>query len=379
MELEKDLGVNRAKRTDMAPLTWDRNTPQPGTLDLDTPDGTEQTPMFETADLDGFGEDTEGERTVITAATPYDLRPKFTGRAAALQQLTQLTDKAFAEKQIEFAVVIGEPGMGKSRIINEAIARAKTKIPNVHVLQGVADENAHAYGPIARAMTVRFGLQPGEDPAESRDKIQAAVAEVVQASRVTEIAHLIAHLLRVPFDDSPVTTPLLDSPQRLEARLFMALKRLLTAEAERRPVIIVVENLELCGGDTINFLQYLAAGMSDQRVAILGTATPALWERHAAFGEGEVAPAKIELGALSAAESEQLLRELCKQLADVPPRLATHVRSLGGSPRAIHELVRLLLESDVIVREGMMWRLDAAKMAAMPLPKTYEELGAARL
>ena len=51
----------------------------------------------------------------------------------------------------------------------------------------------------------------------------------------------------------------------------MALKRFLTAETERRPVVIVVENLELCGSDTINFLQYLAAGMRDHRVAILGT------------------------------------------------------------------------------------------------------------
>src|SRR5690606_1482611 len=149
-------------------------------------------------------------------------------------------------REIGFAVVIGEPGMGKSRILGEVIAKAKQQHPNLHVLQGVADENAHAYGPIARALTVRFGLQPGEDPAESRDKIQAGVAEVVQPSRVTEIAHLIAHLLRVPFDDSPVGTPLLDSPQRLEARLFMALKRLWTAEAETKPVAIIVENLELC-------------------------------------------------------------------------------------------------------------------------------------
>ncbi|NVB81368.1 MAG: tetratricopeptide repeat protein [Kofleriaceae bacterium] len=361
----------------MAPLTWDRHTPAPPPDSI----GTEPSPTFEPSDLglgDSFGEG-EGERTVITAATPYDLRPKFTGRAAAIQQLQDLTDKAWKEKSIAFAVVLGEPGMGKSRILGEVIARAKTMHPGIHVLQGVADENAHAYGPIARALTVRFGLQPGEDPAESRDKIQAGVADVVQPSRVTEIAHLIAHLLRVPFDDSPVTTPLLDSPQRLEARLFMALKRLLSAEAERNPVVLVVENLELCGTDTINFLQYLAAGMRDQQVAILGTATSELWKRHAAFGDGEVAPTKIELGALTPAESEQLLRELCKQLSDVPARLVGHVKNLGGSPRAIHELVRLLLESDVIAREGYLWRLDAEKLAAMTLPKTYEELVAARM
>jgi tetratricopeptide (TPR) repeat protein len=380
MESTKDVGANGAERTVMAPLTWDQNTPLPAnTLDIEAPDGTERMPLIESSELGESFPESEGERTVITAATPYDLRPKFTGRDAALAQLQALIDKALTESQIAFAVVVGEPGMGKSRIVGEVVARTKSKFPDVHVLQGVADENAHAYGPIARALTVRFGLTPGEDPAESRDKIQAAVADVVQASRVPEIAHLIAHLLRVPFDDSPVTTPLLESPQRLEARLFMALKRLWTAEAERRPVMIVVENLELCGNDTINFLQYLAAGMTDQRVAILGTATSSLWERHGAFGDGEVALQKVELAALTPNESEQLLRELCRQLPDVPAKLVTHVRSLGGSPRAIHELVRLLLESDVIAREGMMWRLEAGKLAAFALPKTYEELVAARL
>ncbi len=364
----------------MAPLTWDTQTPAPGTqMATDNPEGTEKTPSFEPTELgEGFGE-REEERTVITTVAPYDLRPKFTGRADAIKLLETLTDKAFASREIAFAVVVGEPGMGKSRIVAELIARARTQHPNVFVLQGIADENAHAYGPIARALTVLFGLVPGEDAAESRDKIQKSVAEAVQASRVTEIAHLIAHLLRVPFDDSPVTTPLLDSPQRLEARLFMALKRFLTAQADTKPVVIVVENLELCGTDTINFLQYLAAGLRDQPVAIVGTATSALWTKHAGFGEGEVAPTKIELAPLTPAESEQLLRELCKQLSDVPAKLVDHVKTLGGSPRAIHELVRLLLESDVIAREGYLWRLDAEKMAAFALPGSYEELVAARL
>jgi tetratricopeptide (TPR) repeat protein len=360
----------------MAPLTWDRHTPAPNRDQLaDTLSGTEPTPTFEPSE---FGEG-EGERTVITTASPYDLKSKFTGRTASIRQIEELTAKAFDQRQLAFCVVVGEPGMGKSRIVHELVARTKSMHPNLLVAAGVADENAHAYGPVARALTVRFGLLPGEDPAESRDKIQAVVSEIVPAQRVAEIAHLVAHLLRVPFDDSPVVTPLLDSPQRLEARLFMALKRMLTAECEKRPVVLVVENLELCGNDTINFLQYLAAGMRDQRIAILATATKAVHEKHPAFGDGEVAPTMIELGPLSASECEQLLKELCKQLPDVPKKLVEHARSMGGSPRAIHELVRLLLESDVIVREGMMWRVDGDKLASFDLPKTYEHLVAARM
>jgi len=360
----------------VAPLTWDQSAPTP-TLDLPMvePGGTEPTETFDASD---FGEG-EGERTTITTAS-FELRSRLAGRVATIRSLQERVERAFDKAgELEFVLLVGEAGMGKSRLVSELIARTRTGYPSVLALSGVADENSHAYGPIARALTARFGLDPGEDPAESRDKIEKQVAEIVPGQRATEIVHLIAHLLRVPFDDSPVVAPLVDSPQRHEARLFMALKRLLTAEAERRPVLVVVENLELCQSDTINFLQYLAAGMRDQRLAIVCTATHALAERHASFGDGEVAPARIELGPLTPAESEELLRELCRPLPELPLALITHVRALGGSPRAIHETVRLLLESDAIVREGVMWRIDLPRLGAMTLPKSYEELVAARV
>src|SRR3569623_2055186 len=381
--MEKHIvrGVPAGWENLMAPLTWDRHTPvaptRPKTIDPDL-DGLD-TNQFEAVEpgMD-FGEG-EGERTVITTAS-YDLKPKFTGRAAAIAQLQSIVAKAFAPNgTLGFAVIVGEPGMGKSRILHELIGRSKAQHPGLVVLAGIADENSHAYGSIARALTSRAGGVGGEIPVESRDKIQAGGSEVVPAQRVPEIAHLVAHLLRVPFDASPVVGPLLDSPQRLEARLFMALKRLLTAETDNHPVLIVVENLELCETDTINFLQYLAAGMTDRRVAIVGTAPAALWQRHATFGEGEVAPTKIDLTALTPNEAEELLRELCKQLHEVPAKLVQHVRGMGGSPRAIHELVRWLLASDVIVREGMMRRLDGEKLVTTSLPKTYDDLVAERL
>ncbi len=369
----------------MAPVTLDRNTPPSGItvgpgssgsipelsdLGLDT----SPTPTFEPSD---FGEG-DGERTLVVSAA-YELRPRFTGRGGTIARLQELVDTAFETRAAAFAVVVGDPGMGKSRMVGELVARIRSQYPSTVVMQGMADENSHAYGPVARALTARFGLVAGEDPAESRDKIQAGVADIVPAARVPEVAHLIAHLLRVPFDDSPIVTPLLESPQRLEARLFMALKKFLVADAERHPVMIVVENLEMCESDTINFLHYLVAGLRDSRVAIIGTGTQKLWERHPTFGEGDIAPIKIELGQLTPADADDLLRELCKQLGDVPPRIAAHVRTMGGSPRAIYELVRLLLESDCIVREGVMWRVDARALAAIALPQSYEDLVAARL
>jgi tetratricopeptide (TPR) repeat protein len=355
------------------PLIWDPATPASHHLRPPVPESTERTPTFEPAD---FGD--PGEHTIVMSGA-YELRPRFTGRTGAIARLSELADRAFDARELGFAVVIGDPGMGKSRIVAELCARVRTTHPSVLVLAGVADEHAPTYGPISRALAARFGVAAGEEPADSRAKILAGVAEIMPAQRVTEIAHLVAHLLRVPFDDSPVVEPLLEAPQRLEARLFMALRRYLAAETERRPVLIVIENLELCGSDTINFLHYLAAGMRAHRLAIVGTGTAALHAKHTSFGDGEVPPVSLELGALTAVEAEELLRELCRSVVEVPPQLVDHVRSLGGSPRAIHELVRLLLESDVIVREGVMWRVEPRALAAMALPRTYDEIVGARL
>jgi len=370
------------------PLTWDHSgsvivtsgssTQLPaasssGHIPISTPEVFDPAQTFEPADFDA-----EGVRT-IAVAPAYELRPRFTGRVEALGQLHDLTARAFDQRELAFAVLIGEPGMGKTRMINELAARIRAEHPTTRLFHGIADENSHAYGPVARALTARFNLIAGEDPEVSRAKVSEELADVVDPDRLTEVAHLIAYLLRVPFEDSPIVTPIAGSPQRLEARLFMALKRFLAAESERYPLLIVIENLEQCGADTINFVQYLAAGLRDHRVAVIGTATAALGEKHPAFGEGERAPVRLEINALSPNEAEDLLRELCKQLQKVPTVLTEHVRTMHGSPRAIYELVRLLLETECIVREANGWRIDEAALAAIALPTTYEELVAARL
>src|SRR4051812_34041325 len=263
------------------PLTWDHSSPavapsstgqvqtasSSGHLPISTPEVTGGVQTFEPADFD-----TEGVRTVVTSPA-YELRPRFTGRTRALTQLVELTRTAFEDLELGFAVIVGDHGMGRRRLINELVAQIRVEHPTTRLFHGSADENAHAYGPVARALTTRFGIVTGEDPAVSRDKVITELAEIVDRDRQVEIAHLIAHLLRVPFEDSPIVTPLLASSQRLEARLFMALKRFLIAESERYPLLIVIEHLEQCGADTINFLGYLAAGLRDHRVAIVGTAT----------------------------------------------------------------------------------------------------------
>ncbi len=348
----------------------------PGTHVLAVSGNTDQIPQFDAQELFGDG---EGERTVVQAV-PFDLRARFTGRRGPIDTLLAMFAKTGSTRTASLAALIGEPGMGKSRLLGELISRAKAEAPGLLVIGGAADEVATPYGPMARALSARFGFVAGEPEAESRDRIQAAVAEVLPATRVPEVAHLLAYMLRVPFEQSPVVGPLVESPQRLESRTFMAVRRYLAALAEHSPLLIFVENLEACGQETINLVQYLVAGMASLPVMAVVTATAALFEKAPGFGEGDVPLQRLDLGALSPDESEAILRELLRPLDVIPPELIIHARTVGATPRFLHETVRLLLESESVVRGGgALWRIDAVRLAATKLPTTYEQLVAARL
>jgi tetratricopeptide (TPR) repeat protein len=337
---------------------------------------TDRVPTIDAGEL--FAEDAN-EATVITTL-PYELRPRYTGRAAALEALGKAFDDTRDLGELSFVVLIGEPGMGKSRTVKELAKTLKRDEPDARVLIGAGDDSGVAYAAFGRLLAARFGITPGESPASAQEKIIAGVAEVLPAARVTEVAHLLAQLLRVPFADSAVVGPLVESPQQLEARTFIAMRRFFAADASAGPLVLCFENLEQCGPETINLLHYLAAGLASSPVMILGTAREAVFERYPSFGDGDVPLVRLDLGALGPEESEALLRELCKPLDEVPPALLSQARKLGGSPRALFELIRLLLESDVIVRSGgMSWMIDRARLATFRFPQTYEQLVAERL
>src|SRR5215813_4943651 len=133
------------------PLVWDRSSPglaassstqlpaasSSGHIPVSTPEVTDRSQPFEPADFDA-----EGVRTIVSTA--YELRARFIGRSVALAQLHALTRKAFEQRDLGFAVLIGEPGMGKARLINEVVARIRSEHPTARLFHGVADENAHA-------------------------------------------------------------------------------------------------------------------------------------------------------------------------------------------------------------------------------------------
>jgi tetratricopeptide (TPR) repeat protein len=258
---------------------------------------------------------------------------------------------------------------------------------------------AMPYAAFQRLFMSRFGIGDSENPRSARDKILAGTTEVIGERQATEVAHLVGELARFPFESSPVIGPLADVPAQLEMRMFIAVRRFLAADARRGPILLVFDEVERCAPETLNLIHYLAAGLGSQPVMLLCSARPTVFDVHPSFGDGDFSVERIELGALSGEESQSLFAALVKEAGTAPADVSTHVREkLGGSPRAVVDFVRLMLEAGVIkngpppaakLRDPdatlpgtvASWTIDAKQMRAFAfkMPATHEEILAERL
>jgi tetratricopeptide (TPR) repeat protein len=324
-----------------------------------------------------------GEDAAPQTAAPYDLKPRFIGRERALERLRKCFDDARAHDELGFAAVIGAPGAGKTRLAKELARTWRQKDAQTRVLAGsAAGQGARPYGVFVRILSGRFGITGHDDVQTSQEKIIAGLSEVLPASKVPEVAHLVAHLMGADFVGSPIVEPLAEQPQQLETRTFIALKRFLAADAERGPLVLCFDDLERAGAETINLIHYLAAGLASSPVLLLVSARPTLYDVHPHFGAGEAALERVDLGPLDEYEAENLFRELMRHTEKVPETLVAHARRLGGQPRTLFELVRLLLETEVIRRDAGAvggWKIDDALLAKLRLPLDHADILAQRL
>jgi class 3 adenylate cyclase/tetratricopeptide (TPR) repeat protein len=293
---------------------------------------------------------------------------RFVGRDAEIELLRQALGRA-GERHGQVVAVVGEPGVGKSRLVWEFTHSHRSQAWLVLETASVSYGKATTYFPVIELLRSYFGIEPRDDDRKMREKVTGKLLSLDRALEPTLPAFL--SLLDVPVGDPEWTK--LDPSQRRRQTLD-ALKRLLLRESQVQPVLLVVEDLHWIDSETQAWLDMLVDSLPTVRLLLLVNYRP---EYGHSWGS-KTYYQQVRLDALPMASAEELLDGLLGTgpgLADLRQLLIDRTQ---GNPFFLEESVRALVETGALGGERGAYRL-ARPIQSLQLPATAQAILAARI
>jgi class 3 adenylate cyclase/tetratricopeptide (TPR) repeat protein len=306
-------------------------------------------------------------KTRIDASLARGLTP-FVGREWEIENLTRAFNQA-RTGQGQVVGVVGEPGMGKSRLILEF----REALPsNEHTyLEGncIHYGEAIAYLPILGILRNYFDVSEGEQEEESKRKMDAKLYQL--NAELSRTLPPLQELLSITVDDESYLS--LEPAQRRE-RVFEAIRYLFIAESQRNPLILAIEDLHWIDKTSEEFLASLIDSIPGASILLLllyrPEYTPA-WVSKTFYSQ-------IRVEHLPEVPSIELAKAILSE-GEVSPELSDFiVGRTAGNPLFIEELTRGLLEAGSIVKDNEHYVLST-KPSDIQVPETIQGIIASRL
>jgi len=264
--------------------------------------------------------------------------------------------------------IVGEPGIGKSRLVYELHACLADEVADWLEGYCVAYGRTQPYGPILEMLRTELHIEEGDHALQLQSKLRHGVQHLDAALEST--LPFLEAFFGLPGADDALRH--LDAQHRRQQTLE-AVRAVIVAASQHRPVVLVCENLHWIDQSSENLLALLVGSLSGVRVLILTTHRPGYTLRWA----DKPHYTQIALDRLGRNEIEEMLTALLSS-AELPPELLQLIeRKADGNPLFIEEVTQALMEAGQLVREDGQVRLVSE--AALEWPTTIQDTIQARI
>ena len=304
------------------------------------------------------------------------LATRLVGRERELTMLETLYRGVIAESRPRLTTILGDAGVGKTRLTEEFLARARST-DDVAVYRGrcLPYGDGITYWALREILWDAAGITLDDPGAVAADKLLGLVHEHVDGAapdgEAERVAFALATSAGIALPDNPLDRL---PPESIGEELGLAWPRLLGALAASHPTLLVVEDLHWAEASLLDMVEHLIA-RSTGPALILATARPEFAELRPHWSS-RPGMSQIGLEPLGGADANELVTELL-------PRAGKALReqilaSAEGNPFFAEEIVRHLADKGVLVREdGEL--VEVAPAAVVSLPDTVRALLAARV
>ena len=312
---------------------------------------------------------------------------RMIGRDAEFGQLKDAFDRLFADRTLAAVSVVGEAGLGKSRLIYEFSNWTEARPEPFLIFQGRATPSTldQPYGLLRDILAWRFELADGDSMDAAKAKLERGLMPLFEpedgADGAEAHVHLLGFLIGLDYAESRHIKGIREDQRQIRNRAFHAAAELFRRISiqQQLPIVLQLDDLHWADDASLDFLAYLSQVAHAVPMLIVGLTRPTLFERRSDW-IGATPHERIDLAPLGKDPSRELVDELLKKLPSIPSALRELVSGgAEGNPFYMEELVKMLIDQGTIETGGEAWHLDSEKLLATKVPATLTGILQARL
>ena len=295
--------------------------------------------------------------TAGVAGVARRLDSPMVGRERELARLRQTFEAAIADRSCQLITILGTPGVGKSRLVEEFLG----SLGEATVLRGrcLPYGEGITFFPVGEVVKEAAGLEDFDEPDEIERKICAVLG--TDGPACSTLAQLFAAAER----DSSVE------------ETFWAVRSFLEAVAERAPLALVFDDIHWGEPTFLDLIEHITGWAREAPILVLCVARPELLDERAGWGRGYNATT-ISLEPLSDDECGDLIGNLLGR-ATLPDEARVRILAAAeGTPLFVEEMLSMLIDDGSLARKGDRW-VATEPLVDLRVPPTIQALLAARL
>jgi class 3 adenylate cyclase len=285
---------------------------------------------------------------------------RLVGREREHDLLRSTFERVRDERSPQLVTLVGVPGIGKSRLVHELSRIADADPDLITWRQGrcLAYGEGVTFWALAEIVKAQAGILEADTPEEAARKLHAAVADAIAEPR--DAAWIEARLRPLAGLESEGE---LAGDRRGES--FAAWRRFFEALADRRPFVVVFEDLQWADDGLLDFVDELADTAGPVPLLLVCTTRPELLSRRPGWGGGKLNATTIALAPLSEAETALLISQVLERSVLPAESQRSLLERAEGNPLYAEQFARLYAERGTAEE--------------LPLPETLQGIVAARL
>jgi class 3 adenylate cyclase/tetratricopeptide (TPR) repeat protein len=283
------------------------------------------------------------------------------GRDREIAALDAEFRRAVAGSECRLVTLLGEAGVGKSRLIEEFVRRVGDEAA---VLRGrcLSYGDGITFWPLAEVLRQAAGIVPEDSDEDARIKLKSCFGE--QLADATSRIESGMGLSQDPYGKD---------------ELFWGVRVALEELARRRPLVVVFDDIHWAEATFLGLVEDILDISLGVPLLMVCTARHELREDRPDFAAGRQTAAEIVLRELSVEETGRVLRNLLGA-ASLPPRLERRVlRLTEGNPLFVEQMLSMLIDDGLLREQAGRWVFSGGAAEAVSIPGNVSSLLGARL